>query len=306
MSDPAPALPSPTTMRAMLAGAAYRANAVRLTGRSLAGSDCLVASRQGLFAVGRDGSTVEAAHGFFFGVRPFADGVLLFEACDRPYGPSRRGRLVHLRWRDGRLADPIILAKGLDNQCHQVAVFDDAIWLVDTANQAIRQFALDGTPVATHAPFPFASRDDTSGAYLHLNGIAKIGDRIAVMLHNGRADPPRTSELAWLDADLRPVVRVPLPGRSCHDIVADTDGVLWHCDSMAGDLITSAGTRMRVTDRMTRGLAVAADEIVVGASDFATRAHRDAAPGSVIFIDRRTDARIDVAVPGAPTDLILL
>lgn len=302
-----PSIPlSATTLRAALAGAAYRRNDIRLTGASLAAKDCLVASRQGLFAVGRDGSVAIAAHGFFFGVCAIAGDVLLFEAGDRPYARTDRGRLVQLHRHRDRLWDGAILAKGLDNQCHQVAVFDDAIWVVDTANQAILQFTLDGALIATHTPFSVAGREDTSGAYLHLNGIAAIGERVALMLHNGRANPSRSSELAWLDRSMNLLSKTSLPGHSSHDIVVDEHGTLWHCDSMAGDLINSDGGRVRVTDRMTRGLAVTRDTIVVGASDFAGRDQRDDVAGSVIFIDRSTDARVEVAVPGAPTDLIML
>lgn len=293
-------------LRAMLAGVAYQTDTVRLTDASMAGCDCLVASRQGLFGVGRDGSVVKAAHGLFFGIRSFADGFLAFEACDRIYARSNKGRLVHLR-RDGdRLVGARILAKGLDNQCHQIAAFDNALWVVDTANQAILQFAYDGSPIARHTPFPVAPADDTSGAYLHINSIARIGDSIALLLHNGRAEPLRPSELAWVDRSWTATSRVPLNGHSCHDIVVDDHGVLWHCDSMAGDVITSADGRIGVADRMTRGLAVTADTIVVGTSNFTSRRGREAVVGSVAFIDRATDRRTEVMLPGAPTDLVLL
>lgn len=293
-------------LRAMLARAAYDADRVRLTGLPLGTADCLVASRQGLFAVGRDGTAVPLAHGFFFGIRALDDGVLLFEAGDRSHAPGNRGRLVQLRIVDGGLGDPRILVRGLDNQGHQVAIFDDTLWVVDTAHQRILGFAPDGTPRAEHRPFPPASRDDTGGGYLHLNGLARVGDRIALMLHNGQVQPPRASELAWLDRDWTLIARRPIAGHSCHDIVVDERGVLWHCDSMAGDVISSAGDRLHVTERMTRGLAITPDTLVVGTSNFARREQRDDVAGTVIYLDRTGDARTEVMLPGAPTDLLLL
>lgn len=306
MTGAAPALlPSRRTIGATLARAAYRRDEVRLTGASIDGCDCLVASRQGLFGVGRNGTVTKVAHGFFFGIRKFADGILAFEACDRPYARSEMGRLLHLHWNGGRLSEATILVKGIDNQCHQVAAFDDSIWVVETAHQAILQFSPAGALRMRHTPFPVAV-EDREDHYLHINGIAALGERIAVMLHNGTTLPRQPSALAWLDRRCTMIERVALPGYGCHDIVSDADGRLWHCDSMAGDVFSSGGDRVSITDRMTRGLAVTADLIVVGVSDFARRDGRDAASGSLVYHSRARAERTEVMLPGAPTDLVML
>lgn len=327
---PPPAAPPPTASRPIreaLARATYAEDRVRLTGATLARCECLFASRQGLFAVAPDGHVATVAHGHFFGLRAHRDLIYAFEACDRPHGLSRMGRIVRMR-RDGdRLVEPVVLVKDLDNQCHQIALFDDALWVVDTGNQAVLQFTPKGAPVARHTPLPVAPRDDETGAYHHINSIAKVGERVVLMLHNGVAPAPRPSELAWLDRDSDPLSnrsnqvrvnegasktnltlreRTPVAGQRCHDIVEDADGVLWHCGSMAGEIVNSAGLHRRISDAMTRGLAVTQTRIVVGSSNFATRAERERVAGHVHFLDRDLTRRASVAVPAAPTDLILL
>lgn len=302
----APALRARRSIQAALARATYADDHVRLTGASLAGCECLFASRQGVFGVARDGRLQRLAFGHFFGIRAHDRWLYLFEACDRPHAPTAMGRIVRLR-RDGdRLVEPVVLVKGLDNQCHQIAIFDGALWVVDTANQAVLHFTLEGAAVARHTPLPPVPPDDTSGAYRHVNSIAKVGERIVLMLHNGGTPAARPSELAWLDRDLSLCERVPIAGERCHDIFEDAGGVLWHCGSMAGELINSAGLRHKISDTMTRGLAVTAERIVVGSSNFAVREERDEIAGHVHFLDRDLTLRAAVAVPAAPTDLILL
>lgn len=300
------ALASSRNVRAALSRQAYREGRVRLADGDLSGCDCLVATRQGLFGVSRDGIARIVAHGFFFGIRRHRDHVFVFEACDRPFAPTCLGRIVRFDITDRRLHDGVVVTAGLDNQCHQIAILDDRLCIVDTANQTIRRFALDGTFIDSRTPLPVAPRDDTSGAYVHVNAIAGIAGRIALLFHNGSARPPKQSELAWCDADWKLERRETLAGHGCHDIVADDTGVIWHCGSMAGEVINSAGLRVKVSDRMTRGLVLTSSTIMVGTSLFGTRGTREDLAGSVLFLDRQFNRQAEIALPAAPTDLIVL
>lgn len=297
-------LASERSIRAALAGQAYATGKVRICDPDLRGYECLAASRNGLFAVDRQGSR-RIAFGFFFGLRLHGDSLFLFEACDTPNRTSRRGRLVRLTLEAGRIVRTRVIARGLDNQCHQIAVIDGLIHVVDTAHQAIRIFSPDGVPRGEHHPFPPASREDATG-YHHINSIARVRGRTAILLHNGTSTPRQPSELAWLDDDGQVLARETLPGHCCHDILEDHEGVLWHCGSLGGEVLNSAGPPVRVSDRMTRGLAFGRDGLIVGTSLFGPRQQRTDLAGSVIFLDAQQRRLAEVELPGAPTDLIAL
>ncbi|URW74895.1 hypothetical protein M9980_09995 [Sphingomonas donggukensis] len=301
----APSFPE-RRIRAAMSAHAYATDTVRLADTDVRGFDCLVASRQGVFAVARDERVRRVAHGFFFGVRRHRDAIYLFEACDRPSEPSNRGRIVRLTLADGQLESPVVLVKGLDNQCHQVGVVDDALCVVDTRNQCVPRFTLDGAPIDVRHPIAPGTAGVGDACYRHMNGIAVIDGQVAVMLHNGLTGANRRSELVRLDPQWREVARETLDGHGCHDIVVDADGTVWHCGSLEGTLINSTGLKVKVSDRMTRGLAIAPDAIIVGASSYGDRSVRDELDGEVVFLDRRLGVEARVVVPGAPTDLILL
>lgn len=269
----------------------------------VAGHDCLIATRLGLFAGRRDG-VKQVLWGFFFGVTRHDGAIYLFESCDLPAGSSDMGRILRFHLREGRLTDFAILAEGLHNQCHQIAVIDGRLCVVDTARQSIVRLRLDGTPFDIRQPIAEGLRP--SGGYRHINSIASVGERVALMLHNGSMVPEETSELAWLDRDFNLISRQPLPGRHCHDILPMPDGTIWHCGSFAGELINASGARIKISERMTRGLIAVPGGFIVGTSLFGPRSERDILSGSIIYLDPSFRRLVEVGCPGAPTDLLAL
>lgn len=292
-------------IRAALARQAYATDHVRLRATDLHGFECLVASRQGLFAAHRDGVEL-VAHGFFFGLHRHGNTVFAFEACDIPSTDSARGRILAFTLDDARIAGARVIARALDNQCHQLAVIDDLLCLVDTANQMIRRFTLDGAPVDIRTPLPAVRRGEGGEVYHHINSIARVSDGVALMLHNGAGAAERPSALAWLDADWSATRIETLAGYGCHDIVEDSAGTLWHCGSRDGELLRSDGPPIRVSERMTRGLALGRDGLIVGTSQFGPRARRTELSGSVIFLDRDHRPIRELPLDGAPTDIIAI
>jgi hypothetical protein len=125
------------------------------------------------------------------------------------------------------------------------------------------------------------------------------------MLHNGKGSA-RPSELAWIDRAGRLLRRMPLAGHGCHDIEVDEHDVIWCCGSLAGEVIDAAGRRFKVSDRMTRGLAIAQDRMIVGTSMLGARLMRSDLRGSVLFLERDFRRLAELDLPGAPTDLIAL
>lgn len=293
-------------IKAAVARDAYARGVVRIADPDLAGYDWLVATNRGVFAVS-ESATRLAVHGWFFGIHRDGDAIYLFENCAMRDRASPLGRLVRLRLAERRLVDPTVLATGLDANCHQVAMIDEALCVVDTANQAILRFTPQGVPIDVKRPFPAAPQTDTTGAYLHINSIAKIGARIAVLLHNGRAIPEKPSELAWLDADWREIARAPLAGHACHDIVGDEEGVLWHSGSRAGEIIASDGRIVKITDRlMTRGISITSERMIVGVTSFGPRQERDYLDGGVVILDKRFQVVATHDIAGCPADSIAL
>jgi hypothetical protein len=289
-----------------LAREAYARSLVRVADPDLTGYSWLVASPQGVFAVDLDGAK-RVLHGWHFGIHRHGDALYLFENCGMRDANLALGRVIRLRLDGARLTDPEVLVTGLPKNCHQLAIIDGLLCVVDTTNQAIRRFTPDGAAVDVRRPFPAAEPNDTTGAYLHINSLAPVGERIALMLHNGPASPTRPSELAWLDRDWKVLARQPVPGHSCHDIVADERGTLWHTDSMAGDVIGSDGTRVKVTDElMTRAIAFAEDKVLVGMSTFGPRQTRHRLRGAVMIFDRAWRRLAQIELGGAPTDAIPL
>lgn len=292
-------------IRAALARKAYVTDTVRLRVTDLRGFECLVASRQGLFAARRDGASL-IAHGFFFGLHRHGDTVFAFEACDVPSTDSACGRIVAFTLDGPRIVAARVIARGLDNQCHQLEVIDDLICLVDTANQLIRRFTLGGAPVDVRTPLPPVRRGAGGAAYHHINSIAQVRGSVALLLHNGAGTLDRPSALAWLDADWAVARIEPLAGYGCHDIVEDAAGVIWHCGSRDGELLRSDGPPIGVSARMTRGLALGREGLIVGTSDFGARACRTELAGSLVFLDGSHRPICELPLDGAPTDIIAI
>jgi hypothetical protein len=298
--------PNKSAIKAALARDAYERDVVRIADADLTGVSWLVASPRGVFAISGDHSKT-VVHGWFFGIHRHGDALFLFENCGYRDRTIPKGRVVRIDLVGDRLGKATVLVKGLHSNCHQLAIIDGLLCVLDTANQAILRYTPDGRPVDVKRPFPPAAVNETTGAYLHFNSVALVGDRIALMLHNGCAVPEKTSELAWLDRDWTLLQRHALPGFSCHDILEDETGILWHTASMSGEIIGSNGARINITDeKMTRGLAMNDDAMIVGVSNFGARHVRHALPGGVVILDRQFNKRIEIEVPGAPTDIIAL
>jgi hypothetical protein len=298
---------SRTAIRETLGRIAYEQDQVRLATTDVGGFDWLVASHRGIYAAAENG-VEPVLHGWFFGLCRHDGHLFVFENCGHRDRESNRGRVVSLAF-DGRmLSAPRIMVRGLHTNCHQIRVIDGLLCVVDTANQAIRRYTLEGVPVDVRRPFPIAPPTDRSGAYLHINSIAKVAGRIGLVLHNGAALPEVPSQVAWLDDQWRINERYTLPGHHCHDILEDERGRLWHSLSREGDVMRTDGVRINITSkRMTRGIALRADTIAVGTSTFGPRHLRGTLNGSVAVLDRNNLMPIhEIEMPAAPTDIIPL
>lgn len=294
---------SERSLRYALARDAYRKRRIRIIDRDVRGCDLLIATKKGLYAGNREGVR-PLMWGLFFGITRHADQVYLFENGDNPAARSQMGRILRFRIEQDALTGETVFAEGLSNGCHQLEVIDQLLCVVDTPAQAIVRLRLDGTPLDIKHPVPMSPACGGDGVDRHLNSIAAVGERIALVLHNGDAN--EASELVWVGRDWRVIERQRLAGYHCHDILALPDGAVWHCGSRDGEVISSRGDRIKLTDRMTRGLVAAPHGFVVGTSLFGSRAVRDGLAGSIIYLDPAFNKLAEIQCPGAPTDLLLL
>jgi hypothetical protein len=294
-----------TRVKVALAYAAYANAAFRLVERDLTGYTHLVASRQGLYVVDEHRCLL-VAHGFFFGVTFRGDDIFLFEACDLPRIETRRGRIVRLTMRGGLIVETRVLAQGLDNGCHQIDFIDGRLHVLDTYNQALLRFAPGEMTWETLHPLPARPEGGWVGIdpeYRHVNSLLAVGDRRLLLLHNGARHMNRRSRIAVFDADWRPLVHWKVMGSGCHGLALLEDGSVLTCGSMEGTLISQDGLLVRVSPHMTRGLAVDAHSVVVGASQLAEREGRLRNSGTITFMDRQYNIRKVLEVPGAPTEV---
>jgi hypothetical protein len=292
-------------LRVALAIESFKTDTVRLAGRSLAGATHIMASRTGLYAVNEREWTL-LAHGFFFGITLRGDDIFAFESCDQPHSAVPHGRIVRLARRGDTITGASVVAKGLDNGCHQIDFLDGRLHVVDTYRQQILRYSEDLRVQEIISPLPveptgrWASGDPR---YVHANSILQVGERILLLLHNHSTHTGRQSEVVVYDLDWRERERWHLAGKNCHGLALLEDGSLLVCDTADGSLIDLRGLRVAVSADLTRGLAVGEDTIAVGASPEAAREARLTSAGTITFLDRAYKVRTVLAVPAAPTEV---
>jgi hypothetical protein len=262
--------------------------------------DYILASRQGLFAVNRNGHRL-LAPGRFFGVVLHGGCVFAFlnRAADRDQNSEQSGCIVRFAWQDGVLAEPHVLVEGLDYNCHQIDFFDGSFFVVDTLHQRILEYDPAWRRVAAHQVLPPAERNGPHHA--HINSVAGNADTVRVMLHNGHRGLP--SEIVEFDRRFRERGRASLPCEGCHDIVPLEDGRVLSCLSPRGQLACGDGSVVQIDEYWTRGLAVTPQEIAVGSSFYGARVARALLPGFVTFLDRAFRQTARIYVPAAATQI---
>lgn len=283
-------------IRMALSGHAYATDTVRIAGHDLSGYAHIAASRQGLFAVGPTGSRL-IAHGQFYGITIAPGTIWVFEACDWARNRSNRGRLLRIDHHDGQVIRAAVIARALDNGCHQLDLIDNALVLTDTYNQRLLRFALDGGEPERIHPLP-APTPETNHGYFHANSLLAVGPRRYLLLHNDSSRTGRDSEIAVFDQAWRRTGTIPLKGQGCHSLALMEDGAIISCGSAKGELIDTHGRAIKICDRMTRGLSIDDGMVVVGGSTILERALRDEARGEVIFLDRSYRQIGAVELPG--------
>ena len=283
-------------IRMALAAQAHDANVVRLKHRDLRNFDHIVASRHGLYAV-RPNESRLIAYGQFYGITVDRNAIYVFEACGQPRKRTSLGRIVRLRHNDGQIDSAEVIVRGIDNGCHQIDMIDGRLYVTDTYNQRVLRMTCEGGEVESLYPLPLPD-PVTNDGYAHVNSVLAMGDAFYLLKHNNGALRGIDSEIAVFDRQWKLVDTVALEGRACHNLAMLEDGSLISCGSLTGELIIPGRPSIKVCDRMTRGLSISADQVVVGGSALLARDMRDQSQGEVYFLDRAFVQTGSAFIPG--------
>lgn len=283
-------------LRMAIARDTFDSDTIRITNPDLSGFIHIAASRQGLFAVA-PGRQRLIAHGQFYGITVSPGTLWVFEACDWPRVRSNHGRLLRIDHEQGRITRATVVVRGIDNGCHQIDLIDGTLVATDTYNQRLLRFSPELGTLDTISPLPMPD-PVTNAGYVHANSLLAVGVRRYLLLHNDSRRTGCNSEIAVFDDAWCRIGTLPLNGQGCHSLALLEDGTILTCGSNTGELTGTDRRTIKVSDRMTRGLSVDDQTIVVGASAILDREARDEAPGEVIFLDRSFTRLGTVELPG--------
>ena len=282
---------------------AYRRDRISLAERDLRPFTHVVATREGVYAINRE-RFAKIVDGQFFGVTVRGPALYLFQANGPLVSEVQRGRILRLDLADGFVRGAEVVARGLDNGCHQMDFLGDRLAVVDTYNQAIVILNEKFEVERRLQPLGPAEMDDWEGGYVHVNSILGRGDEIYLLKHNGGVKTGKNSELVRCDRDFNVQSVTRLPGALCHNIVFLEDGRLLVCDSRGGTLVDEHGVVVDVGPAFTRGLSVDRETVVVGESSLADRRTRQLfSGGAVSFFDRSFRLLSKLSLPAAPTEI---
>lgn len=266
----------------------YLEDRIVLECQDLRGFTYVVSSRQGLFVAGRKRYR-KIMDGQFFGLTVRGSRLYAFQAHGPQGSRIPRGRLLRLDIEGEQIVGARVVAKGLDNGCHQMDFVGDRLVLVDTYRQKVKVFGEDFSQAQVLEPLGPAEMRDWAAGYCHVNSVYGHGDDVYLLKHNDTHYTGRRSELVRCDQDLNVLEEVELVGGMCHNIVFLEDGRCLVCDSMGGTVIDQEGDVVidPGSSAFLRGLSVDEETIAIGESELADRRRRQLfSNGRIYFYDR--------------------
>ena len=277
----------------------YRMDRATIINRDIAGFTHLVASREGLFVV-RPGAYRRVMRGSFFGATVRDGSVYLFQSCG--WLTENRGRVLRLRLLNNQIKAIEVIAKGLDDGCHQIDFIGDDLFVVDCYNGRILQLQPGAVDYVAHYPLGQITREVARGQY-HMNSIAAHPDgTLWLLLHNKNRRP---SEILVVNAKFETLRRFPVEAGGAHNIVFTNDEHEYLiADSSGSRLISARGVVADINMMRPRGVSLDHELCVVGDSFYGTRPFRRYIPGLVHFFDRTSwKCTSSLSLPAAPTEI---
>jgi len=279
-------------------------NGIHLQHTDLTGYSHVLASREGLYAIGL-GGFAKISDGQFFGVTVRENAIYCFEAL----GPipslwPHYGRIVRYDLSKKEIVSAAVVVKGLPNGCHQIDFIGGDLFVCDTYNSRVLKFNAEFNACVAYYPWGDIEFQDFTAGYPHVNSLVGYRGVIYLMLHNCSSHTGRNSQLVqWQPESARLGHELTLAAAGCHNIVFLEDGQAIFCDSDNGALTDGRTTIVHIGQMLTRGLSVDSEMIVVGSSLFSKRDARRTVAGEVYFLDRQYRELVRFSVPAAATDI---
>jgi len=283
----------------------YTSGRVTFIRRDLRGYTHVVASREGLYVVNHR-SYKRILRGSFFGTTVKDGAIYCFQAC----GPTGRnlakaenkGRILKISLTNDRIEQVDVLAKDLDDGCHQMDFIGEDLFVVDCYNGRILQITPDVPGYRAHYPLGPLSREQANSKY-HFNSIAAHPDgTLWLLLHNKNRAP---SEVLVMNRNFEVLRRFPVKAGAAHNIVFTNDefGYLI-ADSSGARIVTANRVLGEIGMIRPRGISLDSALCVVGDSFFCSRPFRRYVPGRVHFFDRSSwECLCSLTLPAAPTEV---
>lgn len=282
----------------------YHKDEFVLLQRSLRGFSHILASREGLYAVGL-GGIAKLADGQFFGVTVDGTAIYCFEAS----GPIPSlfpcmGKIVRLALDGREITGAAVVVKGLPNGCHQIDLIKSDLYICDTYNSRLFKVDMAARTYTVFAPWGEIGFQDFDSGYPHMNSVVGLDGVIYLMLHHCSRRTGKPSQIVeWLPAVGAVGRTATLAGGSCHNIVFLEDKSLLVCNSDGGGLSNGRRNIVTIGSMFTRGLSVDHEFVVVGSSFFSRRDERGVVAGEVCFLDRAYREVRRFVIPAAATEI---
>ncbi len=277
----------------------YVLNRVSFVNRKVGQYTHVVASREGLYVVNAK-SYKRILRGSFFGATVKQGSIYCFQACGR--GEQMRGRILRLVLNEDAITEVEVIARGLDDGCHQMDFVGEDLLVVDCYNGRIIQISPNENKCMAHYPLGQLTRKAATEVY-HMNSVSGHPDgTIWVLLHNHTKKP---SEVLVLNRQFEVIRRFSVDAGAAHNIVFTNDPLEYLiADSCGARLMSAKGPVGDVEMMRPRGVSLDNSTCVVGDSFFCDRPFRRYVPGRVHFLDRSSwKCTSSLSVPAAPTEI---
>jgi hypothetical protein len=234
------------------------------------------------------------------GVVLYQDGVFRRITERASYGVTvdkAGGLLIHQhvgvnRWtyarvirKDGTNGAAVPVVQSINPGVHQIDVVDGRLAVVETYLNTISLFDMgSGRRVRQVLPAGTPENRSTSVNYKHFNSIYADGHDIHLVASNNRKTYGSASEIFKLDRDWQVISVIATSSGHAHNVYVE-DGVIWHCNSLDGELVVDSDAVFRIDQYMTRGLANNGHHILVGGTDHTDRSLRTSGSGCIFVLD---------------------
>ena len=171
---------------------------------------------------------------------------------------------------------------GMPGGIHQIDLYADELFAVDTQNNSIIQLLKNGK---RKIYYPNKKIKKSGNNNNHFNSVFITNNYMYVLAHNGMLNLNKCSEIYVLEKpSLKCKEIIKLPAYSAHNVLL-FKGKFIYCNSLAGELIWGDKVFYKNERFYMRGLSITDKSIVVGGSQFAKRDRRPSTDCTIWFLD---------------------